>query len=120
MSSTASTANAGAFSIGIPFSGSMSPGSYWMAMRIATTNTGGVITGAATTALSFGHSLFGVGTAIMGLHIIRSLGQGTALSLGFYTMLGLHASSNMTQIQAANMSMNNSGNRACLALRFRA
>lgn len=120
MSSLATTNNTGAFFVGFDFTGLMTPGSYWAAIRIATTNTGGIITGAATTALSFNHSLFGVNSAVMAQHIIRSLGNGTNLSEGYFSMVGLHATSNMTQIQAANMSMNNSGHRACLAIRFKA
>lgn len=122
VSSNASNSVTGAFFIPCNFAGSLTPGNYWLALQAQTANTGGVITGAATTALAWTHSLSGVGAGEFATATpIRNFGEGSTNSLGWLPYHGLYAgTTNLTQIDGTGIVATASQNRVMLGLRFHA
>jgi hypothetical protein len=122
VSSNATQSVTGGFVLTCPFAGSLAPGNYWFAYQVSTNNTGGVITGAATTALAWTHSCSGVAQAVfVSAHALRELGQVTTASMGWLPFVGLYsATTQMTQIDGGDIVASASQFRAMLALRFNA
>lgn len=122
VSSNASASVTGAFFIPCNFAGSLTPGNYWLALQAQTANTGGVITGAATTALNWTHSLSGVGAGEFATATpIRNFGEVSTNSMGWLPYHGLYAgTTNLTQIDGTGIVATASQNRVMLGLRFHA
>ena len=111
----------GGILVPVPWATSITPGNYYLAFNMSTANTGGVLTGAATTALGNTMSLYGAGTQFNGFVNVafRNIGGNSATSLGFLSAVGLNTvTSNLTQIDATNIRCDQSAQRAHIAVRF--
>lgn len=93
-------------------------GSYWFAVQLSTTNTGGIITGANTTALA---NTLSIGVLQGSLNVnYRDYDGASAASYGWFSGRGINSSTgNITEVSMSNITVSGTlGIRGAVALRF--